>query len=47
MRRLETPLKFLFSPRMLVLALLLCVGAAAYATLGDGKKDSLQPPVNY
>jgi hypothetical protein len=38
MRRLEIPFKLLFSPRLLALALLLCVGAAAYATLGDGKK---------
>lgn len=38
MRSRRAPYSLLFSPRVLALALLLCVGAAAYATLGDGKK---------
>lgn len=38
MRNAFSPYRFFIQPRLIALAMLLCVGAAAYATLGDGKK---------
>lgn len=38
MRNRRAPYSPLYSPRILALAFLLFIGAAAYASLGDGKK---------